>query len=312
MTGADGRPRVLLVGGGGGFVGRHLLPELLDSFQVRSVHRHPIPAEVRAGVEWIPADIGHVPDWSPYLEGVDVVVTLAWYRWARPGQFRRLYQGLHQLLEATRATGRARIVHLSVPPAPPDLESGLPYLAYKRAFDREVAASGLSYRILRPSLLFGRGDRLLGVMLRLMRRYRLFPMFGDGAYHVSPLAVEDLASVLRDEAVGRGSGTLDLGGPERFQYRDLTDRMFGILGLRPRYWSISPRASIALGQLVQDLGSTLLYAYEVEWLLSDRLGLAAFGGGARPLRPVEPYLREEAHRLVRRPASRVPGPASRG
>ncbi|MCI4354491.1 MAG: NAD(P)H-binding protein [Thermoplasmata archaeon] len=297
MTAGPDRPTVLLVGGAGGLVGRALLPELVGDFELRSVHRHADPAEARAGVRWVPTDLTRPTDWSERLDGVDVVVTLAWYRWARPGQFRRLYEGLHGLLEAAATGARPRFVHISVPSAPPALESGLPYLAYKRAFDRELAASGLSYRILRPSLLFGRRDRLLSVMLRLMRRYHRFPMFGDGNYHVSPVAVEDLARIVRREATASGSGTIDIGGPERFRYRDLTDRMFAVLGLPPKYWHFSPRASIALGQLVQDLGSTLLYAYEVEWLLSDRLGLPDETELDPPLRRVEPFLRDEAERL---------------
>ena len=297
MTDASGRPTLLLVGGGGGLVGRSVLPELVREFHVRSVHRHPVPSEGRAGVEWVPTDLAHVDDWSARLEGVDVVVTLAWYRWARPGQFRGLYEGLHGLLEAARSGPRPRFVHISVPPAPPAMERDLPYLAYKRAFDRELVASGLPYSILRPTMLFGPGDRLLGVMLRLMRRYKRFPMFGDGAYHVSPISVHDLARVLVAEAHAAGSRTIDLGGPERFRYRDLTDRMFEILGLRPRYWTFSPRASIAIGQLVQDVGSTLLYAYEVEWLMSDLLGPPPYAGSETPLERVEPYLRQEAERL---------------
>jgi uncharacterized protein YbjT (DUF2867 family) len=304
MTGPDGRPTLLLVGGGGGLVGRALLPELVEEFYVRSVHRHPVAMEQRAGIEWIATDISRVPDWSRRLEDVDVVVNLAWYRWARPGQFRGLYEGLHRLLEAAKAGPRCRFVHLSVPPAPAQMERELPYLAYKRAFDRDLAESGLSYRILRPTMLFGRGDRLLGAMMRLMRRYKLFPMFGDGEYHVSPVAVEDVARLVRLEASREGSGTSDVGGPERFRYRDLTDRMFGLLGQSPRYWRLSPRASIAVGQLVQDLGSTLLYAYEVEWLLSDLLGLPPYPSPEVALRPVEPYLRLEAQRLAGRSGPR--------
>jgi hypothetical protein len=80
--------------------------------------------------------------------------------------------------------------------------------------------------------------------------------------------------------------------------------MFAVLGQSPRYWRMSPRAAIAVGQLVQDLGSTLLYSYEVEWLLSDRLGLPPYSSPDVALRPVEPYLRLEAQRLAGRSGAR--------
>lgn len=297
MSARRDRPRLLLVGGAGGLVGRSTLPEILTSFDVRSVHRSEVRVEATAGVDWRRADIGAVSDWSPILDGVDVVVNLAWHRWGNTTRFRRLERGLEGLLEASQRAGLRRFVHVSVPAAPQQLETSLPYLAYKRRFDEALRASGLSYRIVRPTMLFGRGDRLLGVMLRLMHRYPFFPMFGDGNYHVSPLAVEDLAAILHREALGTEVGTVDAGGPTRYRYRDLTDAMFAFLGKRPRYWRLGPRGSVALARLVQDLGSTLLYAYEVEWLLADMLGLSPYGGLDRALTPVEPYLRSEALRL---------------
>jgi len=302
MSGASGPRRVLLVGGSGGLVGRSVLPEFLPDFRVRSLHRSPVPAEEVAEVDWVAGDLGRLSDWAPVLDQVDVVVNLAWYRYGNARRFRRLYEGLGRLLQASRDAGVRRFLHVSVPDAPPGLERGLPYLSYKRAFDRDLEASGLSYRILRPTMLFGRNDRLLGVMLRLMHRYRRFPMFGSGEYHVSPVAVEDLARALRLEADRTEVGTVDVGGPERMRYRELTDRMFAALGQAPRFWTFSPRVSIAIGQLVQDLGSSLLYAYEVEWLMSDRLGPAPYEGLDRPLRRVDPYLRQEAQRLVERSA----------
>jgi hypothetical protein len=48
---------------------------------------------------------------------------------------------------------------------------------------------------------------------------------------------------------------------------------------------------------METLGSTLLYAYEVEWLLSDLLGLPPYEGLSQPLESVEPFLDSEARRL---------------
>lgn len=297
MSGADQRPALLVVGGFGGLVGRSLLPELLPRYRLRSVHRHPVAAETTAGVEWVREDIGPETPWDDLLRDVSHVVILSWYRWARPGRFRRLGLGLERLVEAATRAQKPRVVHVSVPAAPAELEERLPYLAWKRRVDRALEQSGLSYRIVRPSMLYGRGDRLLGVMLRMMRRYRRFPMFGDGRYHVSPIAVEDVARILRDELDGGSQGTVDAGGPERWVYSELTDRMFAVLGRPPRYVRLAPRTSVAVAQLVQDLGSSLIYAYEVEWLLSDRLGLPPYPVPGPALRPVGEYLVAEAQRI---------------
>lgn len=294
----DPRPsRVLLVGGGGGLVGRALLPELLEDHRVRSVHRHPTTEEAGKPVEWIALDVAAVTDWSATLEDIDAVVNLVWYRWASGRAFARLYDGLHRLLEAARHASIPRFVHVSVPDAPERLESRIPYLRYKRQFDRAVADSGLSFRIVRPSLLFGPHDRLLTVMLGLMHRYRRFPMFAGGSYRVNPLWVGDLAHILHHELHGSDTGTLVVGGPQVYRYHDLTDVMFRDLGLPPRYWSMGPQTSVAVASLLQHLGSSLIYAYEVEWLLSDRLAIPPYLGSGRPLASVEPFLLEQAHLL---------------
>lgn len=297
MSEGSDRPRLLLVGGSGGLVGRSVLPELLSDWQIRSVHRTPVGTETTAGVEWVPADIGRVTDWTRIVTGVDAVLNLAWYRYGNRTRFSRLEAGLEGLLTAARRAGVQRFVQVSVPPGPDHLEDGLPYLAYKRRFDRAVAASGLSHRIVRPTMLFGPRDRLLTVMLRLIHRYGRFPMFGDGEYHISPIAATDLARILRLELTGRATGVVDAGGPERWRYRDLTDRMFAALGRPARYWQFGPRGSVALARLLQDLGSTLLYAYEVEWLISDKLGLSPYPGLDPPLESVTPFLHAEAARL---------------
>lgn len=270
-------------------MGRAVLPALKPYYRIRSVHRHPTASE-GPEIEWIPADARTVPDWAPLLSGCQIVLNLAWYRWESESTFRALHDGLCRLVDAAKKARVERFLQVSVPSAPESLETGLPYLVYKRRVDATVSNSGLSYRIVRPTMLFGRDDVLVSVMMRTIRRYHFLPMFGDGSYHVSPVATSDLARVLLQEAQGSAPGTLDLGGPERLTYRELADRIFLALGKRPRYWRLSATGARRLTRLMVALGSTTLYPYEVEWLMSDKLGLPAYEGLAERLQPVGPYI----------------------
>lgn len=296
MRGA-GRPTLLLVGGGGGLVGRSVIREFGRTHRILSVHRRHVPNEVAGSVEWYPGDLASNFNWRPLARESQVVLTLAWYRWASEYQFRALRDGLLRVLEAAQRAEVSRFLHVGVPPAPAELESRLPYLRYKREIDRAIESSGLSYRILRPTMLFGPGDRLIGVLLRLIERYGRLPMFGDGRYHVSPVAVDDLARALWLEAGRSEEGSADMGGPVRYRYHDLTDLLFGALGKRPKYFRLGGANSVRLASLVSATGSTLLYPYEVRWLLSDLLGLPAYPWLDRPLRPLESYLPEEVARM---------------
>jgi len=294
MTGPDRRPRLLLVGGAGGLAGRAVLSEFARDWRIRSVHRYPAPNEVGTDVEWIPADASTITDWRPLLADVDSVLNLAWYRQASARRFRSLADGLVRLIEASGAVGVRRWLQLSVPEAPDSLETGLPYLTEKRRVDRALAESPLAYSVVRSTMLFAPHDKLLTVMLRTMARYHRFPMFGDGTYHVSPIAARDVARILRREAGRSDRRVVDAGGPVRWRYSDLTDAMFRALGRSPRYVHFTPRGAVRFARFLETFGSSRLYAYEVEWLMSDRLGPPAYEGLDPPLASVEPFLATEA------------------
>jgi uncharacterized protein YbjT (DUF2867 family) len=148
-------------------------------------------------------------------------------------------------------------------------------------------------------MLFGPGDKLLSVMLRTAARWHRLPMFGDGKYRVSPIAVRDLARIVRREAGLEESHIVPAGGPRTWQYRELTDFLFESLGLMPKYVRLSVAGGERLARLLEWVGSSLLYAYEVEWLVSDRLGLPPYEGLPFPLQPVEEFVRAEG--MQRRP-----------
>ncbi|MGD0587743.1 MAG: NAD(P)H-binding protein [Thermoplasmata archaeon] len=297
MTSSGSRPRLLLVGGTTGLVGRHLLAEFGRDWQVASLHRHPSPSETAAGVEFVPGDASTIGDWTPLLRGVDLVVNVAWYRAGPMRRFRPLTEGLLRLVAAADRANVPRFVHISVPDSPVSLETDLPYMSCKRRVDRAIELSGLSYAIVRPTMLFAPRDKLVTVMLRTMHRYHRFPIFGDGEYHISPIATPDLARIVRREAARTDRRNVTAGGPKRWRYLDLTDTMFAALGLPPKYFTLSARGAVRLARLLEAVGSTLIYVYEVEWLLSDMLGLAPYPGLDPPLAPIEPFLSNEAARL---------------
>ena len=297
MTGVPSRPRLLLVGGATGLVGRHVLAEFGHDWQIVSLHRRPSPTEAASGVEFVKGDASTIRDWAPLLRGVDLVVNVAWYRAGSLRRFRPLTEGLLRLAAAADHANVPRFVHISVPDSPASLEANLPYMFCKRRVDHAIEQSGLSYAIVRPTMLFAPRDKLVTVMLRTISRYHRFPMFGDGEYHISPIAASDLARIVRRESARTDRRNVTAGGPTRWRYRDLTDTMFKSLGLPPKYFSLSSRGAVRLARLLEAVGSSLLYAYEVEWLLSDMLGLAPYAGLDEPLRSVEPFLAEEAARL---------------
>lgn len=91
--------------------------------------------------------------------------------------------------------------------------------------ENRIKASGLTYTILRPSMIYGtERDRNMTRLLKYLHKYPLFPVFGDGLALMQPVHVQDLAdgivSAIRNDALTRGK-EYNLCGPRAITYLEL-------------------------------------------------------------------------------------------
>ena len=77
-----------------------------------------------------------------------------------------------------------------------------------------VRSAGLSYAIVRPTLLYGPGDILINNMAWTLRRLPVFGIPGDGRYRVQPVLVDDVADLCIALAAGNENSEVDACGPE--------------------------------------------------------------------------------------------------
>ena len=219
---------MILVTGAGGFVGAHLLKRLSTAGRpVRALVRSRFDFE-RLRSESVPAcrlEITDAVSLHAALQGVEQVVHLA-------GIFRELgrrtFDMAHQestrrLLQAARGANVKHVIYVSTLGAAPDRI--YPYVRSKWLAEGEVRGSGLPFTILRPSLLFGEGDRFLTPLTRLLRMspYAFIP--GYERLRCQPLWVGDLVSCLmRTVESGAGKGeVIPLAGPEQITYEGVID-----------------------------------------------------------------------------------------
>src|SRR4029077_14909943 len=88
------------------------------------------------------------------LAGADTLYCTYWIRFPRGAStFERAVENTRTLCRAAREAGVRRIVYVSV--SNPSLDSPLGYFRGKAAAELAVAESGLSYAIVRPTLVFG-------------------------------------------------------------------------------------------------------------------------------------------------------------
>ncbi|HPF15462.1 MAG TPA: NAD-dependent epimerase/dehydratase family protein, partial [Planctomycetota bacterium] len=206
----------VLVTGGGGFLGSHVVRALLErGHRVRSFARGHYPELEAWGVATYQGDLaagGRALEEA--LKGAEAIVHCA----AKAGvhgpaqEFERAnHQGTLRLLEAARASGVRKLVHTSSPSvcfdgrdhlqAGPDLPYAQrflsPYPESKARAERAVLAAhdpkGLCTLALRPHLIFGPGDpHLIPRLLERARAGRLIQV-GRGDNEVSLTFVENAA-----------------------------------------------------------------------------------------------------------------------
>ena len=183
------------------------------------------------------------------MQGAGVLYNTYWIRFGRGRTtFDQAVENSRVLFDAAVRAGVGRIVHFSVANASTDSE--LPYFRGKGQVEEILKETGIPYAITRPTLVFGEGDLLLSNMAWTLRRFPVFPIFGNGDYKVQPIYAEDLTG----QAVASGSlsenTVADAAGPETFTFKELLRLLASAVGALVRLVRTPPFLGFALTRLV--------------------------------------------------------------
>ena len=248
-------PTLDIVTGAFGFTGRHIAQRLLDSGrQVKTLtgrpHLHGTPADPFKGqVEAVPFNFESLPALAEALDGVDTLYNTYWVRFAS-GEitFARAVENSRVLVQAAVEAGVNRLVHVSI--TNPSLDSSLPYFRGKALVEQAIVESGMSYAIVRPSLVFGEGDILLNNIAWALRHFPVFPIAGHGQYAAQPVFVGDLAELVVAAGSNHEDSITDAVGPEIYTFDDLVRLVARRVGSRCRLMHAPPALALSLSRMV--------------------------------------------------------------
>ncbi|HNY27530.1 MAG TPA: NAD(P)H-binding protein [Candidatus Sumerlaeota bacterium] len=229
------------VTGAFGYSGRFITRRLLDSgYRVRTLTNSPPRTNLfPAPVEVSPFHFDDPAALTRALEGVGTLFNTYWVRFNHPRfTFAQALANTRTLFECAKAAGVGRVVHISI--ANPSEDSPLEYFRGKAQVERLLAESGLSYAILRPTVLFGGADILINNIAWTLRHFPFFAIFGDGQYRLQPVHVEDLARLAVEQAGETENVVVNATGPETFTYRELASAIARIIGVRRPLVSVPP------------------------------------------------------------------------
>lgn len=262
-----------VVTGAFSFTGRYIAARLLElGREVRTLTRkHRAEDPFGGRVEAFPLDFASPVRLAASLRGADTLYNTYWIRFPRAGvTFETAVQNTQALVTAAREAGVRRLVQLSVTSA--SAASPLPYFRAKAAVERRLAESGLSHAVVRPTLVFGRGEILVNNVAWLLRRVPLFLVPGSGRYAVQPVAVEDVAELCVRAGLGEDQAVLEAAGPDTFAFEDLVRLIREAIGARAALVHGPPRLALAFSRPLGRLaGGTLLTRDELEGLMQSLL-----------------------------------------
>jgi len=255
------------------YTGRYITRRLLDQGkEVRTVTGHPNnPNPFGKQVQVYPFNFDQPDKLVESLQGVTTLYNTYWVRFSHGSTtYERAVENTKILFKAAKEAGVQRIVHVSI--TNPTETSPLPYFKGKATLEQDLINSGLSYAIIRPTVIFGTEDILINNIAWLLRRFPIFPLFGSGQYRLQPIYVEDMADLVVQAGQQSDNLMKDATGPDIFSFEELVRLIASTLQRNVLIMHVNPTLAFYLAKLIEPLvGDVLITRQEVEGLMANLL-----------------------------------------
>jgi uncharacterized protein YbjT (DUF2867 family) len=262
-----------VVTGAFSYTGKYVTRLLLNAGgRVRTLTGHPERTDMFGRqVEIAPLDFTDSASLVQSLRGASVLYNSYWVRFSHGrATFAEAVANSRILIQAAKEAGVRRIVHLSI--ANPSIDSRLPYYSGKAQVERAIVDSGLSYAILRPTVIFGAEDILINNIAWFARHFPVFAIPGSGQYQIQPIFAEDIANLAVDAGRKEDNLILDAVGPEIFTFEGLVRLIATSVGSKGRLIHVRPWVALRILRLINPIvGDVILTREEIDGLMANLL-----------------------------------------
>lgn len=225
----------ILILGGTGFVGSHLCEKLAQQgFRTTVATRrrsHALHLQLLPMLEIVETPRLDAASLTALLAGHDAVVNLVAILHGTEAAFDKAHVQLPTALAAAcNASGVRRLVHVSALGVHADSPSM--YQRSKARGEAVLQSAGLDLTLLRPSVIFGEGDKFLNTFANLQQVFPFVPLASSEA-RFQPVWVEDVASAIascltKPQTAGQ---VYELAGPDVFSLKKLVEMAGQMAGI---------------------------------------------------------------------------------
>ncbi|MDI6782917.1 MAG: NAD(P)H-binding protein [bacterium] len=266
-------PEINVVTGAFGYTGKYITQRLLAlDKQVRSLTGHSERENpFGARVSIFPFNFNNKTELVSSLTGATTIYNSYWIRFPYKSlTYDQAVENTKILINAAEEAGVHKFVHISITNA--SEESPLPYFKGKGLLEKALISSKLSYAIIRPTVIFGKEDILINNIAWGLRRFPLFPIFGQGDYRIQPIYVEDMAELAINAAQKKENIILDAVGPEIYTYEELVRLVAEKIRSKAKLIHLYPGLAYLLNKIVGYLvNDIVLTKDEITGLMANLL-----------------------------------------
>ncbi|MDR7253258.1 uncharacterized protein YbjT (DUF2867 family) [Nocardioides sp. BE266] len=209
----------VLVTGATGFIGRRLVPALLDAgHDVRAMTRHP---ETYAGPgEAVGADVMDADSLGSALEGADVAIYLV-HSLDDPDFERKDAEAARNFSAAAAGAGLKQIVYMGgLGDDEQDLSA---HLRSRREVEQLLGEDGVPVTVLRAAIVVGHGGISWEITRQLVKNLPAMVVPRWVATRTQPIAIDDVVRYLagvvdHPDAIGK---VFEIGGPDQLTYKQM-------------------------------------------------------------------------------------------
>ena len=243
----------IFVTGANGFIGHHLVNYLSENnYKIYAlIRKKTLPIfSLRNNINIF---YGDLTDKKSLIESIprdSIIVNLA----ANPYHPKLSYEvnviGTKNLIDVCNVKNVKKIIHISTQAT--KIKNQGVYAKTKNESDKIIKSSKVKYIILKPSLVYGEGEKgLFNKLLKLIDRLPFIPVFGNGEIKINPIYIEDFCYLIKKliEDDKNFNQIYDIGSREEITYNEYYTLIIKQLGKEKKLIHIPVFLGMILGKL---------------------------------------------------------------